>query len=204
MKGILISKIPLPWQRVKPQYSFFGDFEAIRAFLGGLTWSKTLENLDTHWNPRQLGRRWGWDPGVAQRLYGAPWNTLENLMCSSHILARIHMKLGTHMDLIEPNNFCTACHELRPTGSRLFCCFPLGFFFLIFFINYLGIFGGLNMVKNSWKCAHTLEPAAVRTPLRLGPRRGTEALRRPLENHQKSWCVAHTYLHVFIWNSVHI
>ncbi len=103
---------------------FFGDFEAIRAFLGGLTWSKTLENLHTHWNPWQLGCRWGWDPGVAQRLYGAPWNTSENLMCSSHILARIHMKLGTHIDLIEPNNFCTACHGLHPTGSRLFYCFP--------------------------------------------------------------------------------
>ncbi len=124
LKGILISKILLPWQRVKPQYSFFGDFEAIRAFLGGLTWSKTLENLHTHWNPWQLGCRWGWDPGVAQRLYGAPWNTSENLMCSSHILARIHMKLGTHIDLIEPNNFCTACHGLHPTGSRLFYCFP--------------------------------------------------------------------------------
>ncbi len=37
------------------------------------------------------------------------------------------------------------------------------------------------MVKNSWKFAHTLEPAAVRTPLRLGPGRGTEALQRPLE-----------------------
>ncbi len=112
MKGLLISKILLSWQRVKPQYSFFGDFEAIRAFLGGLTWSKTLENLHKHWNPRQLGRRWGWDPGVAQRLYGAPWNTSENLMCSSHILARINIKLGTHIDLIEPNNFCTACHGL--------------------------------------------------------------------------------------------
>ncbi len=89
---------------------FLVDFEAIRAFLGGLTWSKTLENLHTHWNPRQLGRRWGWDPGVAQRLYGAPWNTSENLMCSSTILARINMKLGTHIDLIETNNFCTACH----------------------------------------------------------------------------------------------
>ncbi len=124
VKGILISKILLSWQRVKPQFSFFGDFEAIRAFLGGLTWSKTLENVHTHWNPRQLGRRWGWDPGVAQRLYGAPWNTSENLMCSSHILARINMKLGTHIDLIEPNNFCTACHGLRPTGSQLFYCFP--------------------------------------------------------------------------------
>ncbi len=30
------------------------------------------------------------------------------------------MKLGTHIDLIELNNFCAACHGLRPTGSRLF------------------------------------------------------------------------------------
>ncbi len=78
------------------------------------------------------------------------------------------------------------------------------FFFFLFFIDYPGIFGGLNMVKNSWKFAHTLEPAAVRTPLRLGPGRGTEALQRPLEHHQKTWWIAHTYLHVFIWNSVHI
>ncbi len=77
-------------------------------------------------------------------------------------------------------------------------------FFFLFFIDYPGIFGGLNMVKNSWKFAHTLEPAAVRTPLRLGPGRGTEALQRPLEHHQKTWWIAHTYLHVFIWNSVHI
>ncbi len=41
-------------------------------------------------------------------------------MYSSHILARIHMKLGTHIDLIEPNKFHTACHWLCPTGSRLF------------------------------------------------------------------------------------
>ncbi len=78
------------------------------------------------------------------------------------------------------------------------------FFFYLFFIDYPGIFGGLNMVKNSRKFAHTLEPAAVRTPLRLGPGRGTEALQRPLEHHQKTWWIAHTYLHVFIWNSVHI
>ncbi len=45
----------------------------IRAFLGGLTWSKTLENLHTHWNLRPLGT------GVAQRLYGAPWNTIRKL-----------------------------------------------------------------------------------------------------------------------------
>ncbi len=28
------------------------------------------------------------------------------------------MKLGTHIDLIELNNFCVTCHGLRPTGSR--------------------------------------------------------------------------------------
>ncbi len=44
----------------------------------------------------------------------------ENLMYSSHILAHIHMKLGTHIDLIELNNFRPAFHRLRPTGSRLF------------------------------------------------------------------------------------
>ncbi len=49
--------------------------------------------------------------------------------------------------------------------------------FFFFFFDYPGIFGGLNMVKNSLKFAHTLEPAAIRTPQRLGPGRGTEALR---------------------------
>ncbi len=38
-------------------FFFFFFLSTIRAFLGGLTWSKTLENLHTHWNPRQLGRR---------------------------------------------------------------------------------------------------------------------------------------------------
>ncbi len=60
------------------------------------------------------------------------------------------------------------------------------------------------MVKNSWKCAHTLEPVAVRTPLRLGPGRGTEALRRPLENHQKTWCVAHTFARIHMKLGTHI
>ncbi len=78
------------------------------------------------------------------------------------------------------------------------------FFFFIFFFNLPGTFGGLNVLKNSWKFAHTLESAAIRTPQRLGPGRGTGALRRPLEHSQKTWCIAHTYLHVFIWNSVHI
>ncbi len=60
----------------------------------------------------------------------------------------------------------------------------LNFLFLVI-LRLSGHFWGLNMVKNSWKCAHTLEPAAVRTPLRLGPGRGTEALRRPLEHIRK-------------------
>ncbi len=126
LKGILISKILLPWQRVKPQNSFFGDFEAIRSFLVGLTWSKTLQNLHTHWNPRQLGRA-GAEAGTRAWHRGStapPRTPSENLMYSSHILARIHMKIGTHIDLIEPNNFCAACHGLRPTGSRLFYWFP--------------------------------------------------------------------------------
>ncbi len=50
----------------------------IRAFLGGLTWSKTLENVHTHWNPAvRTPLRLG--PGVAQRLYGAPWKTIRKL-----------------------------------------------------------------------------------------------------------------------------
>ncbi len=54
---------------------------------------------------------------------------------------------------------------------------------LLFFFYYSGIFGGLNMVKNSF--AHSLEPVAVRTPLRLGPGRSTKALRRPLKTIRK-------------------
>ncbi len=78
------------------------------------------------------------------------------------------------------------------------------FLFLFFSFNRPGVFRGLNVLKNSWKFAHTLESAAIRTPQRLGPGRGTGALRRPLEHSLKTWCIAHTYLHVFIWNSVHI
>ncbi len=53
------------------------------------------------------------------------------------------------------------------------------FFFFYFLFNHPGTFGGLNMLKNSWKFAHTLESVGVRTPQRLGPGRGTGALRRP-------------------------
>ncbi len=66
--------------------------------------------LHTHWNPWQLGRRWGWDPGVAQRLYAPPGKPSENLMCSSHILHVFIWNLVTHIDLIELNNFCVTCH----------------------------------------------------------------------------------------------
>ncbi len=52
-----------------------------------------------------------------------PGTQFENLMYSSHILARIHMKLSTHIDLIESNNFHAAYHGLRPTGSWLFRAF---------------------------------------------------------------------------------
>ncbi len=100
-------------------YIFFFISKPSQGFLGALTCSKTLENLHTHWNPRPSGRRRGWDPGVAQGSTAPPGAQSENLMYSSHILARIHMKLGTHIDLIEPNNFHAACHRLRPTGSRL-------------------------------------------------------------------------------------
>ncbi len=88
--------------------------------LGPLTYTKTLENWHTHWKLRPLGRRRGWDPGVAQGLYGAPWKTVRKQMYISHILAHIHMNLGTHIDLIELNKCHAACHRLRPTGSRLF------------------------------------------------------------------------------------
>ncbi len=55
---------------------FFSRFWGV---LGPLTYTKTLENSHTRWNPRPSGRRRGWDPGVAQGLYGAPWNTVWKL-----------------------------------------------------------------------------------------------------------------------------
>ncbi len=60
-------------------FFFFFFFSTFRVLLGALTCSKTLENLHTRWNPRPSGRRRGWDPGVAQGLYGAPWNTVRKL-----------------------------------------------------------------------------------------------------------------------------
>ncbi len=162
---------------------------------------RTHVGIRGHQDAAEAGTR-AWHRGST----APPRTQSENLMYSSHILARIHMKLGTHIDLIELNKFHTACHRLRPTGSRLSCSSKDYFFFNFFFFyfNRPGVFRGLNVLKNSWKFAHTLESAAIRTPQRLGPGRGTGALRRPLEHSQKTWCIAHTYLHVFIWNSVHI
>ncbi len=90
-------------------YYFFSRFWGV---LGPLTYTKTLENWHTCWNLRPLGRRRGWEPGVAQGLYGAPWITVRKQMYISHILAHIHMKLGTHIDLIELNKF-----QLHVIGS---------------------------------------------------------------------------------------
>ncbi len=53
-------------------FFFFIFYSTIRALLGALTCSKTLENSHTRWNLLASGRHRGWDPGVAQGLYGAP------------------------------------------------------------------------------------------------------------------------------------
>ena len=92
-------------------------FSRFRGLLGPLTCLKSLENWHTHWNLRPLGPGRDWYTGVAQGLYSAPWNMEGHI---SYILARRRMKLGTHIDLIKPNNFRTACHRLCPTGSQLF------------------------------------------------------------------------------------
>ncbi len=56
---------------------------------------------------------------------------------------------------IEPTTFAllTQCSNHWATGTLCVCVF----------FDYPGLFGGLNMVKNSWKLAHTLESAAIRT-----------------------------------------
>ncbi len=71
---------------------------------------KNSWKLHTHWNPRQLGRRWGWGPGRGTEALQRPLEHHQKTWwIAHHILARIHMKLGTHIDLIKPNNFCAAC-----------------------------------------------------------------------------------------------
>ncbi len=63
---------PLVLLRIIILFFFFFFLSTVQGFLGALTCSKTLENSHTRWNPRPSGRRRGWDPGVAQGLYGAP------------------------------------------------------------------------------------------------------------------------------------
>ncbi len=101
-------------------FLFFIFLSNFRGFLGALTCSKLLKicthvGIRGHQDAAEAGTR-AWHRGST----APPGAQSENLMYSSHILARIHMKLGTHIDLIELNKFHTACHRLRPTGSRLF------------------------------------------------------------------------------------
>ncbi len=71
-------------------FFFFIDYPGI---FGGLTWSKTLENLHTHWNPRQLGTPLRLGPGRGTEALQRPLeHHQKNLMNSSHILARIHIE----------------------------------------------------------------------------------------------------------------
>ena len=115
------AKSPIVFLRIIIIFFFFlyssNFFPRVRGLLGPLTCLKSLENWHTPWNLWPLGPDRDWYTGVAQGLYSAPWNTEGHI---PWILARIHMKLGTHVDLIKPNNFRTACHKLRPTGSWLF------------------------------------------------------------------------------------
>ncbi len=81
-------------------YIFYFFFFQPSGFLGP-NMLKTHENLHTHWNRGHLdateaGTR-AWHRGST----APPRTQSENLMYSSHILAHIHMKLGTHIDLIE-------------------------------------------------------------------------------------------------------
>ncbi len=66
---------PIDFQRIIIFFYFFFIFffySTIRVLLRALTCSKTLENSHTRWNLLASGRHRGWDPGVAQGLYGAP------------------------------------------------------------------------------------------------------------------------------------
>ncbi len=50
----------------------------------------------------------------------------------------------------------------KPVRRRAYC-FPKDYyFFFFFFFNLPGTFGGLNVLKNSWKFAHTLESGVGR------------------------------------------
>ncbi len=78
-------------------FFYFFFYSNIRALLGVLTCSKTLERfahtLESVWRPdaTEAGTR-AWHRGST----APPRTQFENLMYSSHMLARIHIKLGTH------------------------------------------------------------------------------------------------------------
>ncbi len=63
---------PLVLLRIIIYFLFIFFLSTVQGFLGALTCSKALENSHTRWNPRSSGRCRGWDPGMAQGLYGAP------------------------------------------------------------------------------------------------------------------------------------
>jgi len=81
-------------------------FSMFLALLGPLTCSKTLETLHKHIGIR--GHQGRAEAGTRARQGGstAPsWTGSENFVHISNALAHISMKLGTHIDLIGPNNF---------------------------------------------------------------------------------------------------
>ncbi len=159
---------PLVLLRIFFFFFFFFFLSTVQGFLGALTCSKTLENcthvgIRGHQDAAEAGTR-AWHRGST----APPRTQSENLMYSSHILARIHMKLGTHIDLIELNKFHTACHRLRPTGSRLSCSSKdyYYFFIFLFFSTVQGFLGALT-------CSKTLENSHTHwNPRPSGRRRG--------------------------------
>ncbi len=76
-----------------------GVFRGLNVLKNSWKFAHTLESAAIR-TPQRLGTR-AWHRGST----APPGAQSENLMYSSHILARIHMKLGTHIDLIELNNF---------------------------------------------------------------------------------------------------
>ncbi len=70
--GVAVALTAWARHRCLQLYLFLFFYSTIRVLLGALTCSKTLENSHTRWNLLASGRHRGWDPGVAQGLYGAP------------------------------------------------------------------------------------------------------------------------------------
>ncbi|MGL4615689.1 MAG: hypothetical protein ACRCVV_17710, partial [Shewanella sp.] len=101
-------------------FLFFLFFLTLLDFLGALTYSKTLENWHRRQSRSSSQKSKGWNTGVAQGLCSAPCKAKKTLMHRSGKNVRTCTRLGTLIDLIDPNNFRTLTFKLRPTGSRLF------------------------------------------------------------------------------------